>query len=532
MGSKNISSFVRLLAVASLAPLGCGHGSSPGDASDAAVASMLDGAVSGPLDGGALDLASVDGTIVSGPPPSTLPVSFSRPDVGTPLSPAELTVATDELIAILKDTRYFDFVEERVHGWPQSDTTHAFWNGTWWSGITVTKTAGVVRYAHSADGADNNGLRTAPYLEGACYAQLMWGGATSARLVRTMTRGMSAWALGIVKQVGDTNPPLLARAVYPTSVMSTDGGRSLFIDYTLDRPGVDASQSSYVHLATNPSFGDVYIKNKRSKDDIGHMLRTMAQVQPCASRLGSDGAADLSQMMALYKAWAQRVDSQGFAIETLDTSGSLWTPPDMLAHYTLTANLECLGALAVRLMGGAAAGTLACGDGLPSLESTAWTFLKNDARQIERTNHAAALTLAYQGNQLTLAASLLSGLARRIELDLGVAEGASPPADFELRDVAGEVIYASNVGVPLTSREVRWLHARLHQAYVGMRDPSNDLSYHLFDAATPDGTYAYDAPDVGLFHRDVAMLLGACASGNRNPTGRAILDCAHLLAAF
>jgi len=122
-------------------------------------------------------------------------VTFARADVGTPLTPAELAAATDQLIALLQDTRYFDVVDERVHGWPQS--AGGFWYGTWWSGITVTKQAGKVTYLHAAGGADNNGLRTAPYLEGACYAHLMWGSPLTANLVRRMARGYSSWALSM-----------------------------------------------------------------------------------------------------------------------------------------------------------------------------------------------------------------------------------------------------------------------------------------------------------------------------------------------
>lgn len=526
--------FALVVTLLSAAVGGCGSAGSARDPDDAAVTPDagerdLSGTVD---DAGGFDGAVVDGTIVSGPPTITLPIAFTRADVGTPLTPAELATATDELIALFHDTRYFDFVDERVHGWPKSDASHPLWYGTWWSGVSITKSAGLVTYAHGADGADNNGLRTAPYLEGACYAHLMWGGATTGDLVRRMTRGYAAWALGMVRQVGDANPTLLARAIYPTSVASSDGGRALFIDYGLDRPGVDASPSSYVHLPGNPSFGDLYVKNKRSKDDVPHMLRSLAQTQACDNRLGADGLADLTQARSLYQSWAQRVDAQGFVIETLDPSGNLWAPPDQLARYTLAGNLECLGALAVRLMGGVGPGSLDCGDGLPALEAGAWTLLKNDARQIQRTNHAAALTLAYRVNQLALASSLIGGLARRLDLDMGLAESASPPSGFELRDVASELICAANVGVPLTSREVRWLHARLHEAYLGMREPQHAATFRVFDPATPDGSYAFDPPDVGLFHRDLGMMIGACASPNRNPAGRALLDCAKLLAAF
>ena len=476
--------------------------------------------------------AALDAAPVKGPPPSALPVTFQRPDVGVPLTPAELAAATDELIALLKDTRYFDFVDERVHGWPETDPAKGYWYGHFWTSIAVTKASGVVTYKHANVGADNVGIHTAPYLEGACYGYLMWGDGKVGHLTQRMARAYTGWIKAMVRTAGDTNPTLLARSFYRPNVTSTEGGRNLHIDYSASYPGIDASPSEYVHVPTNPTFGDIYIKNKRSKDDIGHILRSMAQIASCGPRLDAAGQVDLAEMKTLYESWAKRVNDQAFAIETLDKAGHLWAPPDQLAHYSLIGNAECLGALAIRLKGTAAPGDVACGTGLPATESIAWNFLKNDARQISRTNHAAALAIAYQKSQLTVALELMKGLSQRIDLDMNVVESSSPPAGFDIPDVASELAYANNVGVPLTSREVRWLHGRLHTAHTNLLAPALAPTFRLFDPATPDGAYSYDPPQFGLNYADLGMLVGACASTYRNPAGRALLDCNKLLAAF
>lgn len=465
-----------------------------------------------------------------GPPPSALPFSFQRPDVGSPLTPSELETATDELIALLRDTSYFDFVDSRVHGWPETDPARGYWYGHWWSGVSVRKAGGKVTFVHSHDGTDNAGIHSSPYLEGACYAHLMWGDDRTGSLVRRMSRAYSAWILSMVRATGDSNPPLLARAFYRPNVESTERGRMLSIDYSASYPGTDAEPSEYVHIPSNPTFGAIYVKNKRSKDDIGHMLRAVTQTGACAPRLDAPGQADLGQMATLYASWARRVDAQGFVIETLDKNKNLWAPSNQLARYTTTGNLECIGALAVRLGGGAAAGNLNCGNGTSTAEKFGWSFLKNDARQILRSHHAAAVLLAYHAQQVALARDLLQGLAERVDLDMGLV--GSPPSGFNPMDVATELSYAANVGLPLTSREVRWLHTRLHEAHVEMRKPAHAATYKVFDASTPDGTYPFDGPNAGLFHRDIGMLIGACASPYRNPAGRALFDCARLLAAF
>lgn len=467
-----------------------------------------------------------------GPPPSTLPVTFTRPDVGTPLTQTELEAATDKLVALLTDTRYFDVIDERVHGWPS--TAPGFSYGTWWSGVTVTKQAGKVTYLHGAGGADNNGLRTAPYLEGACYAHLMWGKPLTAQLVRRMARGYSSWALSMKRSATDTAGTMLSRAHYPASVTSTEGGRSLFIDYSLNRPGEDNDATDYVHLAANPTFGDVFIKNKRSKDDMGQIFRSLAQIQACVPRLDAAGKIELAQTKSLYTAWSKEVEAGGWSIPSLDKSGNVFTPPvtETLAHYTLVDNVECPGALMMRLLGHGDPGTLGCGSGISNTEKLVGSQMKNGVKQILRTHHEAAANMALLTGQTGPALTLLQGLAERVVSDVASASMPTPPPDVNPTDIVSLVLHAANTGVPLTSTEVRFIHARLASAWTTFRDPATATTYRVFDPATPDGTYPYDPSGAGMSYSDIGLLLGSCASPFRNPAGRPILDCKRLLAAL
>lgn len=540
-----VLSWSALGAVASI--VACSSGSdapgetvtSSGDASASDVlAPSADATASN--DGGASDASSSDAsdaaTPVKGPPPSALPVSFARADQGTPLTQAELDAATDELITLLKDTRFFDVVAERVHGWPESDPNHGYWYGTWWSGVTIKKQNGQVSYVHTPGGADNNGLRTPQYMEGACYAHLMWGDALTAKLVRRIVRGYSSWALSMVRYTNDPNPTLLSRAHYPPSVQSNDDGRSIFIDYSQDRPGEDNSATVYVHLPQNPTFGDIWAKNKRSKDDIGHMLRGLAQVQACVPRLDAAGQADVAQALDLYGAWSRRVEDDGFSIATLDQNLSLTIPPitETLAHYVplSISDVECPGQLAIRLLGRNTSGSISCGSGFSSTEKLTLSQMKNGNRQILRTHHEAALNWALLRGETGPALDLLKGMTDRITTDLGLITSANPPSNIEPNDIVSQVIHAANAGVPLTSNEVRWLHGRLHTTYQSLRDPSLAPLFHVFDPSTPDGEYGYDLPTTGMPFSDLALLIGTCASPLRNPTGRAVLDCDRLLQAF
>ncbi|AKV03730.1 hypothetical protein AKJ09_10393 [Labilithrix luteola] len=482
-------------------------------------------------DAGANDAADDGGGKEKGPPPISLPVNFTRPDVGTPLTPAELAAATDKLIDLIKDTHYFDVVEERVHGWPQN--VPGYWYGTWWSGVDISKSNGKVTYTHGPTGADNNGLRTPPYFEGACYAHLMWGQPQTAMLVRKMARGMSSWALAMRLSTVDSNPQMLTRVSYPASMTSTENGREFFINYDGDRPGQDVPPSDYVHVPTNPTFGDIWIKNNRSKDDMGHIFRGLGEAQSCVSRLDADGQADLAQFKSLYKDWSLAVEANGWGIATLDKGLNVTTPSAELAHYYLFgATGECTGPLMMRMLGHGDPGSLDCGQGWGLAEALATANAKNSVRQIMRTHHEAAANMALMAGQNTAALALLQGLAARLEADLQGAQKTPPPDNQQPKDVVSLALHAANVGVPLTSNEVRFLHTRLEIAWNSYRSPGMANLYKIWDPSTPDGSYSYEPYGDGFGFEDIGVFIGSCASPNRNPSARPILDCAKLLAAF
>jgi hypothetical protein len=165
----------------------------------------------------------------STPEPDGLPFPYSRPQAGTPVPANELAAITDKYIQLLTQTRYFDTVDERVHGWPESDPQKRYWYGTWWSGCGLDKANGVVTYNHVNVGADNNGIPTSSVLEGMCQAHRLWPSAKLEKLVRRLVRGLNAYSLAMKRSPNDTAGVMLARTVYPEPIAMTDGGRNAFI---------------------------------------------------------------------------------------------------------------------------------------------------------------------------------------------------------------------------------------------------------------------------------------------------------------
>lgn len=452
-----------------------------------------------------------------------LPLQYERTDVGDPVDADALALATTQYLDLLDEVRYFALARERVHGWPQSDPQGRYWFGTWWSGVTVVKQDGMVTYRHEDHGADNNGLRTGPLLEGVCYAAALWQRPEDLALARTMARGMVAWIRAMERMPDDPDGPMLCRAFYPEPITATDDGRTIAIDYALNRPGVDADPSEYVHVPANPDWGDVWIKNKRSKDDIGHMLRAIAQSSACMS-LDSEPelAADFAELRARYSAWSRRVEDDGWRIATLDKDGARWLPDDLLAYFV---DAECTSKLAIRLLGRFDAGELDCGNGIGPLDPA--IIAANDHNgNILRSFHEAAANNALLAGQTALAQQLVDGIVVRLDQAVDGFEGVGDPVPhLGEADLVDMLAHAAALGVPLTSREVRWLHARIATALASCADPGLQPMLHVFDAATPDGEYGFEPGGSGINFVSLAALLGTCASPCANPSGRPVLDC-------
>jgi hypothetical protein len=492
-------------------------------------ASVTDGeavVVDEDVDGGGNDAApSADGA--TPPAPSGLPFPFVRPPAGTPVSASELTALTDRYLDLLAKTRYFDVVDERVHGWPESDPQHRYWYGTWWSGCGLDKSGGKVTYQHVNVGADNNGIPTSFVMEGACLAHAIWPSAKLEKLVRRLVRGFNAYILAMQRSPNDPAGVLLARTVYPPSIASSDGGRQTTIAYDTNRPGID-SYTQYVRIAANPHWGDVWIKNNRSKDDVGHMLRALATLEDCGAAFGPDTKADIASTRAGYAAWAQRVEADGWAIATFNQNANVTMPPfnSTMSRYNMIANAECDAALTLRLFGGGAPGTLDCGDGVHPLEFLAMTNDHNG--EIVRSYHEAAARNALLAKENGVAKPLLEGLVKRIEEGLAKAETNALPAHLRSEQLVKLLVESANTGVPLTWREVRWVHAQIDKAYTSYVTNGNPHVYRVFDPATPDGSYVFTPEGDGIDFQFFAVLAGTCSAKLRNPTTAPLLDCARL----
>ncbi len=454
--------------------------------------------------------------------PRSLPFEYVRPDVGAPLTDAEISVATTQYLDILAQTHWFKTTAERVHGWPETDPRGRYWYGTWWTGVRALREGGKVTYLHSPDGADNNGLRTAQLAEGACYAHTLWGSAEIEHLLRRLMRGVASWFFAMERGADDLSYRM-ARAAYPEAVVSNEMPLPLYIDYGANRPGNDGATAYYVHLPANPSWPDLWVRNMRSKDDIGHLLRALGELDTCDGHFRDARAEDdLVELRRRFQGFSQRTRDNGWVIETLDRDQNVVLPSEGLARFITL--FECGALLTMEMVADRDPIDVDCGDGYdPGVEGI--DAIKSSAMQVARSFHVGAVQQALLHARPDLAQKLQQGVAKRLDTVMDLIDKGKPPANFGTGDLVAFLLHAAHAGIPLTSREVRFLHGRIAEAHASYTSPARANDFRLFAVDAPDGEYSYEPGGSGIDWKDLGLVLGLCAAQYRNPNGRVAVDC-------
>jgi hypothetical protein len=507
---------------------------------------------------------------------AALPDAAAVPPSGGSAAPASNITAT--YLRLLEQTNWVSFVEGRVQGWPGSldgkpPLVEPY--GLWWGGgDTITKANGTVTFTHMGTD-DNGGIITSPVMEGVCFAATLWPSLRPRLfpILESLVRGFTAWMLAMQRTAQDPaypDTPLLARNLFPpdgaeytTAAPAAHPGIRIAINTSHVRHASAGEFSGTIHVPTNPYWGDLWVQAERSQDDIGHMFRAMALLMQdggCLSAEAQPPASLLSaakRMRSLFAAWSAEVEKDGWQIASLNQSLHRWQPTGGggAFEFTMTANAECCGPLALRLMRGLDEGPLRCGDCINPPEAAANALdpsaYDNDNKEIARSQHEAALAWALvQGRNATdISAALMRGFEKRLAFDFKHVAAGKYPATWHLWDLTSLVIHGAALGVELPPAAVDFAgnaFAATLGDYGAAPEPVRQ-SFRVLDASVPDGTYPYQpsitppsppppssgpcidcqvgmADGRGVKVEDLGVALGACASSWRNK-GQQLLDC-------
>jgi hypothetical protein len=476
--------------------------------------------------------------------PNELAVSFSRPDVGQALSPAEITAFTRKLTAFWKEVGYWDWMLRTSHGVHASTGKPDYM--LWW-GVQVRKEGSTVRFFHDdPDGGGHNimipGSRV---LSAALAGYLLTGDASMAQVAEQYCKGVSATMRGMVFDANDPIDWLMARNIAAFNhTYQTAEGHTKVIDYSGWYTNYQHWNTGRFEYPHNPTWGPVWVTNMRSKDDMPHIFLTVPEMLYAASRAADPAVrAACADSLDLLEKSARDIVDHEYRIRTKDAQGQVFIPgfsgdpqADQAAGDLATLNLyeelipgaECHAKRAAALIGYDDRRGLDCGTaGTNNYEAMA-TVAHYYNFAIVRFFHVADLAMSLVKKDGLAARDSLEGMAARLDENLDRPDESLSRSRSEWeRDLAQLALRSAAFGLPLTSREARLIH----QFWGRGVDEFSAWSYwNLWDAVHPDGTYPHrpgdaDGADRWTRIEDMALVLEYCWSPLKNPAGAAFIDC-------
>jgi hypothetical protein len=465
--------------------------------------------------------------------PDELPFVLERPAAGTPLTDAEIAEFTKKITGFYRDVEFFEWCDWHSHGMDPSYDPDVRDYGLYWQDTRAVKAGDTITFWH-VGWADNLMIRTGKVLNNVAAGYLLSGDPLLGRLTEKYSKGIVALFLGMVW--GHEDPPItsiMPRTIFTINHSYTDArDRKVVVDYTDVREEKEDWNGHSFGNPNNPYWGDIWIRNMRSKDDVPHIFRAVPMLQ----RVARDGQ-DEHVRRAAQEAYEFLVDfckdivDHGYQIRTKDKQGNPYIPTEDLASFVtydeIIPNAECDPKLTSVLFAYGEPRDVSCGNGIsPTYESTA-TAANYYNYAIIRYFHLTAIVAALMTREDRVAERLLKGLFERVDAIMQNDAERDKHSEWDA-DAAAFLLASAAYGLPLTDEEARFIRDQ-YAASVDHYTPWEH--WDLYDASVPDGEYEYkpgrDDADGESFVRLPAMtyILEYCYSPVSNPSGAKLVDC-------
>jgi formylglycine-generating enzyme required for sulfatase activity len=472
--------------------------------------------------------------------PNQLPFPFTRPDVGQPLTPAEIDSLTSAITTFWKTAPFFHWLLWTCHGMADPNPYGEPDFKLFWLNVNPSKSGDVVTFQHTGP-EDNLTSIMSRLMENIIAGYLASGDATLARLAEQFCKGLAALFKGMEWGEDDPEEYILPRAFWAQNHSYVEEGRQAYVDYGPARALDLGGEVQTVENAHNPYWNDIYVRTTRSQDDVVHIMRAVPMIMRLAAEApDADVRAAAADALQHVQGFARDVVEAAYNIRTKDAEGNPYVPVDSndmmlsLSSFTLYTiifpNSECDARLTLGLVGYDAPLGAACGYGIGwlweqvGMSSNYWDY------NIARYFHLAAESNALMIGRNDLAYTLLQGLAQRVNFD----EARTPPANYPGWDVdlAAFLLAAGTGGLPLTSQEARLV---MEQYLAGAAYYSGWAYWDPWAQTVPDGSLPSfpgsgggSTPIVVGFH-EMTYPLEYCYSPLRNETSAPLFDCERIL---
>jgi len=505
-----------------------------------------------------LAAACADGFQVPGDIPALVdetPFSLKRESSVPGPDAAQVRNFTREFSGFFLDTGYFSWLSRFSQGLPEDNPWGQPAYKVWWTNAYATRDGDLltVDWERPSDNSTAKVSRALSPLAGLALAAP--GDPVVRELLLGYIRGLSASYDGMIW--GGEDPPvegLMARCIFHRNFETTlDGGRRIAVNYDSVRYTVIERRHDTVHNPANPTWGDIYVRNKRSKDDLPYLYRNVPWLIRLIHR-GEDRTLRQAAVRLFRQVRAMCADilDHAYCIRTKDESGQAFIPSsesgqvDDFATFTAYDDLfplaECTAKLGTALIGrGEALGNVCVDDQVDfyghggGYEDTAIATHFWSSNMIWG-HHLTVLAVALAMGKHDEARLLLEGLAQRID-GLKDDERAALYTEW-WPDLAQLLVLAAAYGLPLTGDEA----LLIQQEYSAAAD-------HYRATVTWD-PWAPQAAGLGPFpllpdrsERDtegtvlrsfvrpteILNLFEYCASPLRSATGAQFVDCEVLM---
>jgi hypothetical protein len=466
-------------------------------------------------------------------PPSSLPFTVTRVTTSAPVDPAEVSAFTAKLTGFLKTVDYFNWAARISHGVDASTGKPDF--AIWWQDVDAVKTATGVTFRHATDGRGHNVyIPTSKALLSAIGGYLLSGDPAMGRIVERYSKGIAAACLGLVHDASDPNPFLMARNVVAQNHSYMIDGRPAAVDFSPWYSAYSVWNAQRFEYPNNPSWGDVWVTNMRSKDDVPHyLLATTALSWVIANGKDASVRDAAKEADRCVRGFTKDIVDSGYLIRTKDAEGKPFVPSQDLASFVMyesvAPNAECSAKLSSAMLGYKDARGLDCGlNDTNGYESIA-TAVHYYNYAIIDTFHLSAIWSSLLAGKNDAARQLVVGLAvragRYLDPNSGEPGLTNPrwPADM-----AAFLFRAAMSGLPLSGDEVRLIHAEYGKAIDAY---AQFPRWDLWSSSVPNGTYVindgYLPSDQGMLVEieEMGFALAYCWSPFRAPNGQPIVDC-------
>ncbi len=482
--------------------------------------------------------------------PSSLAFHIEREPDGEPLSEDEIKETTKIITGFWKDTAYFDWIAQTSHGmaadnqWGYPDYKY------WWQNTVAVKEGDLVTFKHTG-GADNILLRTVRPLMYSLAGYKETGDARLRRICIDYLRGIRAMYTGMIW--GDEDPvvdTVMARGIFNHNhEYVLEGDRRAAVDYEPVCFEDLARRHDTLHNPDNPTWGDIWVRTKRSKDDVPFLYRLV----PLMMRIIEDGkdatdeefVNEVEETMGYIQRFTKDIVDHGYMIRTKDAEGNAYIPlyndyPDDYASYVnyekLWPNAECAAKLSSALVAYKETLDNECGDGYGggyeemTIASHYWSTI------IINYFHISAVASALIEGRNDIAEELVQGLADRAVKTMQDEEGRSNTAEWN-SDLAVFLLVSASYGLPLTATEARMVSSEFKRT---LEHYSKFELWDLWDESVPDGEYEY-IPDREMEGEaefgqtkvirptELAAVIEYCESPFKDPTTEPFIDCSVVL---